>query len=228
MADLASDTVEVTAEGRDDLKLVARFADGAPQLSGGVGGWEAVARPGRRPLTPFRGVGEPLTLTLPLLLDGFDQAAEGRSVEDDVLTIFRMGGNEEGDPEPPVLKVRNALPNTSDIRWVLTAAEWGDMIRRRDRHRVRQAVTLTLIRFTEDDRLESVASGKTKPSYKVVKATSKLNTYSKLAAKHCGSAKYGTRLARLNGERSASKKLKVNTKVRLPTKEALTDWQRGR
>lgn len=239
---LPADIVELKAENRTDLLIQVRLGDGDVKVSGGVGGWDAVGRPLRTPMTVWKGIASPLTMTLPLLFDGFGEGASGTSVEADIAKLEAMGGldlskNAPADPEPPLLVVEGSIPHDAsrepDNRWVIATdgLEWGSAIKRRsDGHRVRQSVLVTLWLFQEDDRLESIASGKAKPSYETVKSTKKLNTYEKLAAHHLKNKAFGGRLARLNGQSTsaATKKLKEGTKVRLPTPSALQDWRRGR
>jgi hypothetical protein len=221
-----------------DLNLpdvIARLGESAPVYTGGVGGWEAVPRPGRRPLTVWRGVQEPLRLQLSLLLDRFLEGDEGYSVEPDIVALERMGGLDAGDPEPPLLVVegqlgRHDMSGASQNRWVIESLDWGDAIRRQsDGHRVRQAVTVTLLEHKEDDRLARVRKGTGKPKARYYTAKSG-DTFAKIAASKLGSAKFAARLARLNSERAGSihRKLKAGRKVRLPSASALADWKRGK
>lgn len=231
MGDVAPDYVRIRSED-DTLTLLVRLGDGSPQLSGGVGGWEAVARPGHRPLTVWRGQPEALTYSIPLLFDGYrwdPQHGSGYSVEADCRTLERMGGLDAGDPEPPLLIIEGALPHdesrAAQNRWVLNSIEWGDAIRRPDGHRVRQAATVTLLLYTEDDQLKRAHRSR-KPAYRYVRPRHG-ETWEKLAARKLGAKRYGNRLARLNGARDGSAKIKLD-RVRLPTTKALRAWKAGR
>jgi hypothetical protein len=237
--------VELRTEDRD-LVLTALVGDSPATPSGGGGGWEAVVRPGRRPILVWRQPDEPYRIMLPLVIDGYAgygggstngkvATPEGRSVEDDIRVLERMAGvNVPGDPEPPLLIVEGSLPHdesrSAKNRYVIEKTpEWGNAIRRElDGSRVRQHVVLTLALYTEDDVLSRVRSSP-RPSYRIVQATAKLNTYEKLAAKYLsryGGRRLGSRLARLNGGRSGDKRLRHGTEVRLPTTDAAKKWQR--
>lgn len=219
------DYVAIAAPDRG-LFVLARVGDGTPTVSGGVGGWEAVPRPLRRPLTVWRGTPDPLTLSLPILLDGFD---EDKPVEKDVRTLEKMGGLDRGDPEPPELIVEGAVPHseTHRGRWVLNGLDWGDAIRRAsDGQRVRQAVTLTLVLKVDDDRLDRIRHAQARPTYRYVHARPG-DTYEKIAARELKLKRLGSRLARLNGGRSPDVKLPKNHRVKLPTGGLLTAWKKG-
>lgn len=198
--------------------------------SGGVGGWEEVARPGRRPLTVWRGP-EGLRLTLPLLLDALNVGDNGgESIEQDVRALYSLAGYDlsgfPGAKEPPVIRMDGPLPLRRDHnRWVIESLEWGDSLRRNDGPRVRQFVTVTLLQFTEDDRVERLDRAKEDkhPTYRSHPG----DTYESIAKKKLGSKRYGGKLARLNDKPAgaATKKLKPGTTVRLPTKKQLKDWK---
>lgn len=216
--------VTLRAVGRRGMSLRAILSD-APTFTAGVGGWESVTRPGRRPLTVWRGAPE-TTMTLPLIFDGW---ANGRSQERAILTLERLGGLAgRRDGEPPLLIVRGWPPMAaqrvgSAARWVITGMEWGDAIRRvSDGHRLRQQVTVTLTLHVEDDRLERLRSS-SRPSYRFIRAR-RGDTYEKIAARELGRARYGARLARLNGRRSPDVRLRAGARVKLPTGYVLREW----
>lgn len=233
---LPPDYVELRSDDKT-LTLQCRFAEGSPTLSGGVGGWEPVPRPGRRPLTVWRGIADPLTMTLPLLFDGYgDPAATrvgevGLSVEDEIRVLERMGGLDKDDPEPPTVSVEGALPHdrsrAKQNRWVVSAITWGDAIRRpSDGHRVRQVAEVVLVLFTDDDRLERVKTSAA-PKVRTVHALEG-DTFAKIAARELDTQHLGIRLARLNDRRAGAVrvKLKKGTPVKLPSANALREWKR--
>lgn len=220
---LSPEFVLIRAPSRG-LRLVVRLGDGSPRTSGGVGGWESVARPGRRPLVAWRGVQDPLRMHLPILFDGFPD----RSVESEVRTLEKMGGLDRGDPEPPLLVIEGALPHdqsrAAQNRWIIEGIEWGDAYRRPDGHRVRQAAEVTLIEHTEDDHLERVRPLRT-PRFRYVRARQG-DTFERLAARVLGTKRLGARLARLNGKRSPDLRLKAGQRYRVPTGDELRDWKK--
>lgn len=203
-----------------------------PVASGGVGGWEEVPRLGRRPLTVWRGP-EALRVTLPILFDRFAEGDDGGSVEAHCRAVLLLAGFDPagfpGAHEPPVLCMDGPVPHARrHNRWVVDTIEWGDSLRRQsDGARVRQFVTVTLLQHTEDDRLGRVKPAGSHPATATVASTDAHNTYEKIAKWKLGSKRFGTRLARLNGKRSADAKLKRGTRVRLPNAETLAAWKRG-
>jgi hypothetical protein len=224
--------VELRSEDGRLGPLQALLGNSAITPSGGGGGWEPVARPGRRPILVWRAPDDPYRLLVPLLFDGFRR---NESVEADCRLLERMAGvNVPGDPEPPLLIVEGSLPHdesrAESNRWVIEKSpEWGEAIRREeDGHRIRQAVTIQLALFTEDTRLTTIRRPSPEPMYPVALAR-KGDTYEKVAARELkpyGGARLGARLARLNDKRSPDVKLAEGSHVRLPTVEAAQDWHR--
>lgn len=222
--------VELRAEHDRALKIRVWLGEGSPQVTGGVGGWDAVARPGRRPLSVWRGPTEPLRQVIPLLFDGWahGKGPEGSSMEADIRVLEKMGGLDRGDPKPPAIIIEGSLPHDESRapgnRWVVETLEWGEAIRRTsDGHRVRQACLATFMLYTESN-LSAIKRAKPRPKYRVVSAHTG-DTYEKIAARELKLRRAGNRLARLNGSRDAGKRLKRGTKVRLPTAKALADWK---
>jgi hypothetical protein len=142
-----------------------------------------------------------------------------------------MGGLDRGDPEPPTLVVEGSLPHdesrAKQNRWVIESLEWSDAIRRAsDGHRVRQAVTVTLMLFVEADKLNRLKK-LAKRGGRFISARTN-DTFAKIAKRELKSAKLGPRLARHNGKRSADTKLRAGTQVKLPSAAAVKDWKRGK
>lgn len=201
-----------------------------PTPSGGGGGWEAVARPWKRPMLVWRAPDAPYRLTLPLLFDGL---AEGRSVEPEIRELERMAGVKvKGDPEPPLLIVEGrAIPHDTigkkrNLYVIESSPEWGASVRKTNGQRVRQAVTVTLALYAEDDRMERLRSPQ-KPRYRSVEAKQG-DTYEKIAVrelKEYGGARLGRRLARLNGGRSPDVKLKEGKAVKVPAGRIAREWE---
>lgn len=211
------------------LRLAARrpaltvdvMVSGPFTQAGGSGGWEVVARPFRTGFTDWVGR-DPLTLTVPLLFDGF---ATSTSVEKAIITLERMA-IPHGDDDPPTLRATGPIPHR-EKNWVINGIDWGEPIYHRDTtenvaYRVRQACTITLLELVEDDRLERLAKragkggsrGKKKPRepYTVKKG----DTLMSIAAAKLGAAKRWKEIKRMNPGIRDPKRLKVGQKIKLP------------
>lgn len=218
------DHIELRAQGRPSARFLARLGDGSATPSGGVGGWEVVNRPRRRPLTNWRGTPEPLRLSVPVLIDGWPN----QSVEDECQTLLVMGGLTGDDRQPPLLTLLGDIPYNVDrrpnLRWVIEALEWGAYLRRPgDDARVRQAVTIGLMVPEEDDRLQRMKSRSGGDHSHTVTAP-KGSTYEKVAAKHLGSKRLGGRLAKYNGGRSPDHPFTEPRQVKLPPNSVIAEW----
>src|SRR4051794_38748703 len=110
--------LELRAPSRD-LRFVALMGDGAPTQQGGVGGWEAVARPRRRALYQWKGQTEPEAWAVPVLIDGWPN----ESVEPDITKLLRMAGSHAGpEQDPPELTVDGVsfgVDRRPHARWVI-------------------------------------------------------------------------------------------------------------
>jgi hypothetical protein len=210
---------------------VLALLDSAVPTPTGGGGIEAVARPGRRPLTVYRSP-EALGLVLSVICDGH---AYGDSVEPECRAIERMAGMfVPGDPGPQRLIVQGqSVPHCAGAeafrhRWLISEPpSWGDdpeVIRRQsDGDRTRQQVTLTLLLATDADELRKIAPSKPAPSFRNTSAH-KGDTYRSIAKRVLGEPRLGRDLARLNGDKDPAKKLAEGARVRLPSHHLKELW----
>jgi hypothetical protein len=115
----------------------------APKISGGVGGWETVARPRQVGMTIWQGT-EPYQLELPVLFDGF---ATGRSREPAIRELLAAARGDD-ESEPSTWEIRG-IPWLPADEWILNGAEPGDQVIRRnsDFSRIRQSYTLTFVEY---------------------------------------------------------------------------------
>lgn len=211
----------------------AQLGEGSATVDGGLGGWESVPRPGRRPLTVWRGPEEPLRMGLPLVFDGYGRIADDSTVQTSVEAELRQleiiaGVAVREDPVPPFITVLGAVPHdlrwAPRNRWVIEDLEWGAAERRfKDGQRVRQFVDVTLLLYTEPDRMRRLTE-QSRPTRDPVKAKDG-DTFEKIAARELGAGKLGAKLARLNGKRSPDKKLEQGELIKFPTLDALREWK---
>jgi nucleoid-associated protein YgaU len=142
------------------LQQPTQLGDGPATVTQGYGGWQEIARPGRRSATTWSGF-QPFAIDLPLMLDGFDQDV---SVEPAITALEAMAGRGSRAPggEPPKLIVNTAgvMPQDSvaypDGRWVITALDWdaeGTIVGDAG-DRVRTAVRVSLLQHLDANTLE--------------------------------------------------------------------------
>ena len=192
------------------------LGDGPAQITGGIGGWEAVERADRVSLTEWSGADQ-IAQSVPCLLDGF---AERRSVQPDLDRILALAITEERT-EPPSFIATGPI-HFSGIRWVLAGVEFGDAIRRRgDRVLVRQFLALQLLEHVESGGLSiqgKVGKAKKKASQRTYTVKGDKETLQKIAQAKLGSAKKAKEIGKLNGIRDVSRKLPQGKELRLPPK----------
>lgn len=140
------------------------LGDGSPTVTGGYAGWTTVARERKRALTEWHG-NEPLELEIPIL---FDNWALGTSLEAEIKTLERLAGLDDSMDEPPIIQFDSAgvVPyDAHDAKskyWVISNLVMGDADRNAVGNRVRQAATVTVLEYIEDDTLASQTSAERK------------------------------------------------------------------
>lgn len=119
---------------------------GDDALSGGLGGWEVVDRPGRRGAAEWVKV-DPWRLAVPLLTTGFDvRPGVNVSVEPKLLALMRLAWKVPGGSQPPIITAAGPIRvPRPDMRWVVEDIEWGEQVRRSDGQRIQQAMTVKLL-----------------------------------------------------------------------------------
>lgn len=128
-----------------DAKLDRTFLLGEepPKVTGGVGGWEIVARPRQVSMTLWQGV-EPYQVELSIMLDGLI----GQLSQEPAIRELLAAGRGDDEAEPSTWEIRGvpAVSAAAD-EWVLNSAEPGDTVLRRtnDFSRVRQSYALTFV-----------------------------------------------------------------------------------
>jgi|GEM_PF-3290949 len=222
-----TDHIELRAPSHN-LRFLARLGDTSSTPAGGVGGWEVIPRPRRRPLTAWRGTPDPQCLSIPVLIDGWPN----QSVEDECQTLLVMGGLHGSDQKPPELVLRGDVPYNADrrpnLRWVIESLDWGAYARRADDDaRVRQAVMINLMVPEEDDRIKRLKSRSRSAGdrSRIVHAP-KGSTYEKIAAKELDSKRLGGRLAKYNDARSPDVKFSKPRRVKIPPNSVISEWKR--
>lgn len=158
------------------VTLTMRLADERPDVTSGYGGWNAVERPRRKPISFWQGRPE-LRMTLPVL---FDQWAAERSIERQLAQLEKMATPTSSDGEPPQVRVqaRGGHVPYQGRRWVISNLTWGDALMNKNGNRVRQQVTIELLEYVDDVYLaERSAAARQRNKRKAVKtrrgATSK-------------------------------------------------------
>jgi nucleoid-associated protein YgaU len=156
-------------------------------------------------------------MDLPLLLEGWPIA----SVESRISALERMARPPKPLDEPPIVRLDGYVPH-SDLAWVVQRITWGETIRGENGQRVRQFLTLGLIKYIEEDRVQqgnarvtaqanaSVKGGGKKPH--IVKEG---ETMRGIAQKELGNSDRYQEIMKLNNIRDP-KSIKVNQSLRLP------------
>jgi hypothetical protein len=99
--------------------------EGAPEVTGGYGIINNVARSQRRSLTRWSG-SEPVTLSIPILLDGYRR---GRSVEQEKTNLERMAGIGGMNPRVKITGTGKLVPHADEWEWYVTGIDWtGELL----------------------------------------------------------------------------------------------------
>jgi len=197
------------------LKIGVLLGPELPQTSGGFGGWEVTGRPRAVAMTTWNGV-DPFEFTLPILLDG---GPDRESIEPIIADIIDVARGTDRSP-PGILRI-TGLPGLPANRWVITGISFDDARRRRNMHRWRQLMTLTLLEYSPPD-YDTIRKGALmKPRPKtVVYKTKKGDTPARIArGRRCS----WTDIRDLNRKgliKRANQHLKPGMRLMVPVKHA--------
>jgi len=135
------------------IVLFTRLSDQRPNIDQGYGGWTEVARPRRPTLSVW--IGSPaLRMSLPLL---FDRWREGDSIEGQLADLETLAAPSAADGAPPRIRLsaQGGIVPRQEKTWVIDNLTWGDgALTNRDGDRIRQQVTLSLLEYVRDVRVD--------------------------------------------------------------------------
>jgi LysM domain len=134
------------------ITIQCRLGPDAPNVTQGYGGWSEVARPRRSTLSVWQGI-PALRMDLSILLDRFRIQS---SIEQQIAQLERLSGPSASDGAPARVKITargNAVPRQGRI-WVIDSLSWGDRAMNAKGNRVRQQVTLGLLEYVHDVRVD--------------------------------------------------------------------------
>jgi hypothetical protein len=133
--------------------ITARLGADRPNVTQGYGGWTEVTRPQRSTLTVWTG-SPALRMDLPIL---FDDWRTGTSVEREISALERLGFPSSSDGWPPRITLSapgSGVPH-QNVPWVIDTLTWGDALANTRGNRVRQQVTLGLLEYVADVRVDN-------------------------------------------------------------------------
>jgi hypothetical protein len=159
----------LTAVDNSRLSILCELGPGVPRVTQGYAEWQETDRPNNISFTRWTGY-KPISVELALELDDL---TNDRSVEDAVTILEALAGRGRVRPghgsfdylQPPQISVNTAgvMPydehNFPGMRWVVNGLDWDDedAITNDHGNRVRAPVTVTLLQYIDNDRLESRA-----------------------------------------------------------------------
>lgn len=223
-------------DARSNILLKAYFGEGTITTTGGGGGIVAVPRPQKKPITVWRGPQDAYTHEIPLVVSRLTDigASLDHSIEQDLAWLEQISGVDMFNLEQPPLLILNAggaLPHdvfhSPQLRWVVPEEPvWGEAFRPRGyTERTQQLVTVKFMAWTGADELTRTVP--TQVNSKYVYVAKQGDTYKSIAARELkseGGAKWGNRLAQLNGARDGAASPGVGQSVKIPTAAEVKTW----
>lgn len=163
----------VTFSGRTNSGLIviqSLLDSTVPQIIGGYGGWQTVARKKKVAIVDWQGV-DPFRMTMGLFFDAWtDQSlptAVPGLVEDECQNLALLAqAQRETNGRPPAIKFQlndnNNIPKPN-ATWVIEDLTWGAAIRNRDTGlRERQQVTIQFLELIEDTTFNTLSPALTR------------------------------------------------------------------
>jgi hypothetical protein len=151
--------------GKGTVAMTCLLGDGSPTPTWNPN-WQNIAREKRRSLTEWHG-NDSLTISIPVIIDYF-ATQQGLECEKDCRALEKMMGQDSDAGEPPLIAfesggvVPHDTHDASHLNWFIASVEWGDADRDRFGNRVRQAATIVVQEFVEDDLLGQSSATKRK------------------------------------------------------------------
>ena len=228
MTDFAFFEFRSSSAHSEQLKVRCRYGGGTIETKGGTGVYKVVARPYLPALTVWEGPKEPLTHTIPFVLDGYEHDVDQHPA---VQQIMKMGGwvNGAQTEEPPQLILDGYGTILADFTqepsntWVLSAPPmWGARIVNEEGTLVRQEGKLTFLLFNTDATILRVAPP---AAHKIVHIAKSGETFETVAYHLLGDAGLGTKLAQFNDRYHTHEKLEPGQSVEVPDKTEQQYWK---
>lgn len=186
----------------------------APVITQGYGGFDEIARPGRRSIVTWSGA-PPYRMSLALVLDGWRLR---ESVDADCVALERMATMLRAYQSPPKVRVRGVAVPKSGLDWRIDELAWGDVLRDKAGTRLRQRVALVLVQAVDEGkgvRVSAAANRRLSGRSVLLAAPGGSVALHRLASRELGSAKRWKEIAKLNGIRTPAR-VKAGTLLRLP------------
>ena len=223
------------------ITILARLSDARPNVTAGYGGWTEVVRPRRRPISVWA-ASPGLRMDLAILLDRWRIQS---SVELQIAQLERLATPNASDGSTSRIRLNapgGGVPHQGRV-WVIDTLTWGDALANAKGNRVRQQVTLGLLEYIADVRVDQGSSSQ-QARAKAAMATTKPGAAVKrviatrgrpqlqgrtvrsvagepgedllsIAARELGDADRWTEIAALNGIRDP-RTIKLGQVIRLP------------
>jgi hypothetical protein len=201
--------------------LLVLLGPDAPRVTGGVGGWEAVARPRSVGMTIWDGI-EPFAMDLSLMFDNYAAFANDPhtgSEEANLRALMRVARG-DGESPPGVLLVEGLAMLPTDL-WVINGMDYGDPILDYQGGRVRQPLTLNLMEYVPPTYLHKVPKASASSTKWIVIRARQGDTPAKIAKRR--KLKGWTVIRDLNKSipvRKANQSLAHGTRIRVPAPRA--------
>ena len=134
------------------VDLLVRLSPDPITVDAGYGGWTEVARPRRKSLSVWTG-SPSLRMTLSIVIDRY---REGDSIEQQIAQLERLGLPSASDGAPPRVRIKaqgGGVPYQDRV-WVVDTLSYGDRLVNQGGDRSRQQVTLALLEYVRDVRVD--------------------------------------------------------------------------
>lgn len=196
--------------------ITCLLGDEVPQFGDIASGYAVTEVPRGRGFVRWVG-DQPLTATLPLLLDGW---ASSTGVERDRDRLVKLAHSEKDDERPDDFVVRGPVPLGGE-RVICTGLSWGAALRGHNGQLQRQAFTFSIMEYLTPDKLKIKKRKRGgKPNTYTTKEGDTLKRIAQRLLKPGADgnevAEYARKIGKLNDIRDINRKLDKGKDLRLP------------
>lgn len=177
----------VTLSADNNLQITVMLDAPSPQLTGGFGGWDVVARPKRVSMTRYAG-SDPVTQDIAVMFDGY---SNDESQEDDISTLMNMALPVSELQEPPKIRL-SGVAHRKDLSWIISGIDFDNqdvmwIMKGSTPVRVRQKAVIHLTQYVDD----KVIITQTSPAIANAKPKNVVTTPKGMTLKQIAAIEYG-------------------------------------
>lgn len=149
--------IEIYDQDRPQRQVLCLLGESPPTPSSTAGDWNVVALPKRSAVTVWQGRSNLMLMDLPIVLGG-STSRDPEPVTDQLTRLLEMWRPSDDTEQPAIVRIGcrgDAVPYRT-LPWVINDIQWADAQGDQESWRVMQKLTLQLMEYRPDERLQTI------------------------------------------------------------------------